>query len=118
VLYLTTYNNLGEIPIFYEVKNAIVTEIKVTRTSYYTDSAGTHNLVELEYDDFGRRSVNLIKNLIENTFEMRFENRFITTDVRRAIRIALASYKRGDTKYDSLPECFETYYDEYPELFL
>lgn len=118
MIYLTAYNSLDEIPLFYEVKSAVVTEIIVISTSYYTDSAGHHNLVELEYDDFGPRSVNLIKNLMENTFEMRYEDRFITTDVRRAIRIALASYKRGDTTHDSLPECFKGYYNEYPELFL
>jgi len=115
---LTDYNSLDEILVFYEVRQTTLTKIHVTNTSYYTDSAGNHNLVELEYDDFGPRSVNLIKNLLEDRFEMRYEDRFVTTDVKRAIKLALIAFKKSNHNINSLPDFFKEYYVEYPELFL
>ena len=114
------YNNLKDIKVFYEVKQAEITKVNVTSTSYYTDSAGRNNLVELEYDDFGSRSVNLITNLVAEAFEMNFDGRFITTDVRRAIKIALNEFKK-EKRYDFIdviPILYKEYYEEYPELFI
>ena len=112
------YNNLEEIKVFYEVKYSSITKVNVTSTTYYTDSAGSHTLVESEYEDFGSRSVNLITNLVEGAFEMRFEDRFVTTDVRRAIKLALKEFKKTDNYIDAIPILFKGYYEEYPELFI
>lgn len=115
------YSKCNEITEFYSVFEALITKTDVTRTMYYTDSNGSHNLVELEYEDFGPRSVNMIANLVDNTFEMRFENRFVTTDLRKAIKVAVKGYKTLALKHSmkqDLKAYFHKYYDDFPELFL
>ncbi len=114
------YNSLTEITEFYSVFEALITVTPVTRTMYYTDSSGGHNLVELEYEDFGSRSVNML-NHQDGSFEMRFENRFVTTDLRKAIKVAVKGYKTLALKHSmkiDMESYFHKYYNDFPELFL
>ena len=118
---MTDYNKLTEIKVFYSVFEALITETKVTNVSYFTDSSGNNNLVEVEYDDFGSRTVNMVANLSTNTFEMNFDKRFVTTDLRRAIKVAVKGYKTLALRYQmeqDLQTYFVKYYTDYPELFL
>jgi hypothetical protein len=109
---------------FYTVYEALVTETKVISASYFTDSAGSHNLVELEYEDFGSITTTILREDY-GAFKMRFEMqtgiKYYTTDVRDAVKMAVKGYKNMALKHNmkqSMETYYHKYYDEYPELFI
>lgn len=115
------YSKFEEITEFYSVFEALITKVDVTATKYYTDSAGTHNLIELEYEDFGSMSVNMRASRVDDSFEMNFTNRFVTTNLRKALKVAVKGYKSLALKHEmkqDMETYFRHYYEDFPEMFI
>ena len=121
---LIDYNTLKDLQEFnavYEVHEALITERIVRSTSYYTDSAMQHTLVELEFDDFGSRTVNLMKSEDGINYQMRFQEKYVTTDIKMAVKEAVKGYKLLTEKKvmkQSLTSYFGKFAEKYPELMI
>ena len=114
------YSNFEEIELFYSVYGSVIIETNTTSTTYYTDSSGYHDLVELECDYQGV-IINLKRTNEGDSFEMFFPERYVTSDIRKALKIAIKAYKKdvlnGSRKEDATIY-FREYFDLYPEMFL
>jgi hypothetical protein len=115
---LVDYKN---IVVFYTVFEALITEIEVIDSIYFSDNDGSNKLVELEYMEFGRPSTVILNCVNEDLFEIHTINTFITTDLRSALKVAVKGYKtlalKRPIKQD-MEKYFHKYYNDFPEVFI
>ncbi len=118
-------NPSKEFETLYIVYEAKIYEHKVIEWSYFTDSSGNGDLVEVEYHDnkpFDKFSTTIL-SFDGKTYVRIEQDGLYTISIKKAIRVAFKTYKsmeerRGRKLAQSIPTYFGKYFDDFPELFI